>query len=188
MSARNLVPGSNPSRPLGVSRRSFLVGAGAAALTLTAAAPRFACGFQPARKYRVGVIGYTGQGDYGHGLDQVWLDVPNAEIVAVADANEKGLAEAVKRLSAPKGYADYRKMLDEAKPDLVSICPRWLDQHRDMVVAAAERGVRGIYLEKPLCRTLAEADEMIAACQKHKVKAAVAHQTRYSPNCRWCRS
>jgi predicted dehydrogenase len=50
-----------------------------------------------------------------------------------------------------------------------------------MVLAAVERGVRGIYLEKPLCRTLEEADAMIAACEKHKVKLAVAHQTRYSP-------
>ena len=102
-------------------------------------------------------------------------------MVAVADADPKGLAAAVKRLRGPKGYADYRQMLDEVKPDLVSICPRWLDQHRDMVVAAAERGVRGIYLEKPLCRTLAEADEMVAACEKHKVKFAIAFQTRYSP-------
>jgi predicted dehydrogenase len=72
-------------------------------------------------------------------------------------------------------------MLDEVKPDLVSICPRWLDQHRDMVVAAAERRVRGVYLEKPMCRTLAEADEMIAACEKNKVRLVIAHQTRYSP-------
>ena len=41
-------------------------------------------------------------------------------------------------------------------PDLVAVAPRWLDQHRDMVIAAAERGVRGIYLEKPMCRTLEE--------------------------------
>jgi len=72
-------------------------------------------------------------------------------------------------------------MLDEVKPDLVGICPRWLDQHRDMVVAAAERGIRGICLEKPMCRTLAEADEMIAACERNKVKLAIAHQSRYSP-------
>ena len=71
--------------------------------------------------------------------------------------------------------------VEEVKPDLVSVAPRWIDQHRDMVVAAAERGVRGIYLEKPMCRTMAEADQMIAACQKHHVKVAVSHQTRYSP-------
>jgi predicted dehydrogenase len=129
----------------------------------------------------VAVIGHTGRGNYGHGLDTVWLDVPRAEIVAVADADPKGLAAAVKRLGAATGYADYRRMLDDVKPDLVSVAPRWLDQHRDMVVAAAEGGARGIYFEKPMCRTLAEADEMIAACEKNGVKAAVSHQTRYSP-------
>jgi predicted dehydrogenase len=75
-------------------------------------------------------------------------------------------------------------MLDEAKPDLVAVAPRWLDQHRDMVVAAAQSGARGIYFEKPMCRTLAEADEMIAACETGGVKAATSHQTRYSPRLR----
>ena len=38
-----------------------------------------------------------------------------------------------------------------------------------------------MFLEKPFCRTLQEADEMVAACEKHHVKLAIAHQTRYSP-------
>ena len=161
------------------SRRRFL--AGSAALGLWAWGPGFLSARAAPAHYRVAVIGHTGHGDYGHGLDVVWRETPGTQIVAVADANEKGLTAAVQRLGRPKGYLDYRKMLDEVKPDLLSICPRWLDQHHDMVVAAAERGVRGIYLEKPLCRTLAEADAMIAACDKHHVKLAVAHQTRYSP-------
>ena len=132
-----------------------------------------------AAKYRVGIIGHTNRGNYGHGIDTVWLSIPDAEIVAVADADAGGRAQAAKRLKAPKTFADYRKML-EIKPDIVSICPRWLDQHRDMVIAAAQRGIH-IYMEKPMCRSLEEADEMIAACEKHKVKFAIAHQTRYSP-------
>jgi predicted dehydrogenase len=32
-----------------------------------------------------------------------------------------------------------------------------------------------------MCRTLAEADEMVAACERAHVKLAIAHQTRYSP-------
>lgn len=132
-------------------------------------------------KYRVGVIGHTGRGNYGHGIDTVWAAFPDrCEVVAVADPDEKGRAEAVKRLKAPKAYSDYRQLLDEAQPQIVAICPRWLDQHRDMVVAAAERGLH-IYMEKPLCRTLAEADEMVTACEKRDVKLAIAHQTRYSP-------
>lgn len=130
--------------------------------------------------YRVAVIGHTGRGNYGHGLDKVWLEIPECTLVAVADADEAGRAQAVKRLRVPQGYADYRKMLDTEKPDIVSIAPRWLDQHCDMVVAAAQRGIH-IYLEKPMCRSLEEADRMVEACQEHNVKLAIAFQTRYSP-------
>jgi predicted dehydrogenase len=140
-----------------------------------------------AGKYRVGVIGHTGRGNYGHGIATVWARLPEqCEVVAVADADEKGRAEMAKGLGV-KPFADYRQMLDEAKPQVVAIGPRWLDQHRDMVLAAAERGCH-IYLEKPMCRTPAEADEIVAACEKHNVKLALAHQTRYSPKLRVVRN
>jgi predicted dehydrogenase len=129
---------------------------------------------------RVAVIGRTGKGNYGHGLDTVWLQVPNVEIVAVADENEKGRTDALAKLKAKTGYADYREMLAKEKPRIVSVADRWPDCHKDMVLACAEHGAN-IFLEKPAARTLAEADEMLAACEKHHVKCAVAHQTRYSP-------
>jgi predicted dehydrogenase len=130
--------------------------------------------------YRVAVIGRTNKGNYGHGLDTVWLTVKNVQIVAVADEDDKGRADAAKRLNVKSAYADYRQMLDKEKPQIVSVAPRWLDCHRDMVVACAQAGAH-IFMEKPMCRTLAEADEMVAACERHHVKLAIAHQTRYSP-------
>lgn len=135
---------------------------------------------QGTKKYRVAVIGHTGRGNYGHGVDMVWLELPECEIVGVADADPAGLEAAVKRLKAPRGFPDYRQLLDATKPDIVAVGPRWIDQHRDMVLAAAERGCH-IYMEKPFCRTLAEADEIIACCERKHVKLAIAHQTRYSP-------
>jgi len=131
-------------------------------------------------KYRIGVIGHTGRGNYGHGIDRGWLEISGCQIVAVADSDDRGRAAKLKQLQVSEGYADYRAMLEKAKPDIVSICPRHVDQHRDMAVAAAERGVH-IYMEKPFCRTPQEADQIVAACQKHDVKLALAHQTRYSP-------
>ncbi len=131
-------------------------------------------------KYRIGVIGHTGRGNYGHGLDTVWSKLLNCKIVGVADPDAGGLEAAVKKLGAPRGFADYRELLDETKPDIVAIAPRWVDQHRDLVLAAAERKIH-IYMEKPMCRTLSEADEMVAACEKNNVKLAISHQTRYSP-------
>lgn len=135
------------------------------------------------RRYKVAVIGRTGKGNYGHGLDVVWKDIDRAEIVAVADEDAKGRAAAAKRLRAPRTYGDYREMLDKERPQIVSVAPRWLDCHRDMVVACAEFGCH-VFLEKPMCQDLKQADEMIAAFEKRNLKLAIAHQTRYSPSLR----
>lgn len=132
------------------------------------------------RKLRVAVIGHTGRGNYGHGLDTMWQRLAETEIVAVADADAKGLAAAQKKLGV-KGFADYRAMLTETKPDIVAIAPRFIDEHHDMALAAVESGARGIYMEKPFCRTPAEADEIVAACERSNVKLALAHRNRYHP-------
>src|SRR5438128_2727757 len=132
------------------------------------------------RNFTLAVIGHTGRGDYGHGLDVVWRAFDNVQIVAVADADEKGRAAAQERLRATRAYGDYRQMLLKERPHIVSVATRHLDQHRDMVVACAEAGA-SVFLEKPMARTLAEADEMVTACERHHVKLAIAHQTRYSP-------
>ena len=134
--------------------------------------------------YRVAVIGRTGRGDYGHGLDVVWNDIDQANVVAVADQDPKGRAEAAKRLGAPKAYADYRQMLERERPQIVSVASRWLDCHHDMVLACAEVGSH-VFLEKPMCQTLEQADEMIGALEKRNLKLAIAHQTRYSPALRY---
>jgi predicted dehydrogenase len=140
-----------------------------------------------AKKYRVAVIGRTGKGNYGHGLDVVWKALDNVEIVAVADENDKGRAAAAARLKARNAYADYRAMLKKEMPHIVSVADRHLDSHKDKVVACAEAGA-SIFLEKPMARTLAEADEMVTACERHHVKLAIAHQTRHSPRLRQVRN
>ncbi len=130
---------------------------------------------------RVAVIGHTGRGNYGHGVDTMWLDMPETQIVAVADADAKGLAGAVKKLKQAKGFADYHQMLAEMKPEIVAIGPRHIDQHHAMAMAAIEAGARGIYMEKPFCPTLTQADEIVAACEKHGARLALAHRNRYHP-------
>lgn len=133
------------------------------------------------RRYKVAVIGRTGKGNYGHGLDVVWNGIGRAEVVAVADEDAKGRAAAARRLKVQRAYADYRRMLEKERPQIVSVAPRWLDCHRDMVLACAEFGCH-VFLEKPMCQTLEQADEMIAALDKRNLKLAIAHQTRYSPS------
>ncbi|MEW4490402.1 Gfo/Idh/MocA family oxidoreductase [Thalassoglobus sp. JC818] len=133
-----------------------------------------------AGQLRVGVFGRTGRGNYGHGLDTVWLDMPETEIVAVCDEDAEGRAKAGKKLRTTQLYSDYRKMLAEAQLDIIAICPRWIDQHRDVAIAAAEHGVH-IFMEKPFCRSPQEADEIVQACEMRHIKLAIAHPTTYSP-------
>ena len=135
------------------------------------------------KKYRVAIIGRSGKGNYGHGLDKVWKEIPQAEIVGIADENPAGLKKTAESLGVKSRYSDYHKMLQAERPDIVSVAPRWLDCHHDMVLACAEQGA-SIFLEKPMCRTLAEADAMVRACEEKHVKLAIAHQTRYSPRIR----
>src|SRR3954451_24603119 len=115
-------------------------------------------------QYRVAVIGRTGRGNYGHGLDLVWREFKNVTVVAVADDNDQGRAAAAKRLGVKNAYADYRTMLQKERPQIVAVADRFLDEHRDMVVACARAGAN-VFLEKPMARTLAEADEIVRACE-----------------------
>jgi predicted dehydrogenase len=133
------------------------------------------------RQLTVGVIGHTGQGNYGHGEDAVWLKIPQAMIVAVADADPKGLAAEAKKLGGVKAFPDYRVMLAEVKPDIAAICARHVHEHYEMILAAIAAGVKGIYMEKPFVRTLAEADEVVKLCAQHGVRLAIAHRNRYHP-------
>lgn len=126
--------------------------------------------------YRAAIIGHTGRGNYGHQLDTAFQGLPNVEVVALADPDEEGRAAAVQRTGAATEFADYRAMLAQTKPDLVSVSPRWVDQHADMVIACAQAGVKGIFCEKPFARTLAEADAMLAACERNNTRIAVAHR------------
>jgi predicted dehydrogenase len=135
---------------------------------------------------RVAAIGRTGRGDWGHAIDQLWGGVEGAELVAVADESEEALAKAVERnkLDASRPgvvHRDWKAMLTVAKPDIVAICMRHIDCHAEMAIAAAEAGVKGIFMEKPFVRTLAEADAVIAACKKSNSKLTLAFVNRHAP-------
>ncbi len=131
--------------------------------------------------YRAAVIGHTGRGNYGHGLDLALVDLPGIEVVAVADADEAGRERAAQRIGADRSYAGYRQMLEAERLDLVAVAPRQPDQREAMLLAAVRAGVQAIYCEKPFARSLDEADRILAAADAQGVKIAVAHQNRAFP-------
>lgn len=133
------------------------------------------------KPFRAAIIGHTGAGNYGHGLDMIFTGRPDVEVVAVADADADGRAKAAARNGAARAYADYQEMLNREKPDLVSVAPRWTRQHHAMALAALHAGAH-VFLEKPITRTLAEADELLSVARRARLKIAVAHQMRLAPN------
>lgn len=165
-----------------ISRRRLM----SAASSLAAFGPMLgyaadASAIAPDQKWRVGVIGHTGRGDFGHGLSTVWLEFPDTEIVGVADTNPMGREREQKRTRAKDAFANYRDMIERLRPEIVAVCPRYVNEHHDMIMAAIEGGAQGIYCEKPFCRTLEEADAIVAACARVGTKLALAHRNRYHP-------
>lgn len=74
-------------------------------------------------------------------------------------------------------YADYRDMLSKGHLDAVSVClPHHL--HHPVALAAAEAGLH-MLMEKPISLTVAEADEMIAACRRFEVRMMLGFVHRF---------
>jgi predicted dehydrogenase len=174
-------PNSTRPQPPSISRRAFLAASTVSTASLAGGvllAPYAALGANGPSK--AAVIGHTGRGDYGHGIDEVFQNRSGIELVAVADAHPDGLRRAVERLKPARSYASYREMLERERPGLVSVAPRHADQHRDMVLAALQVGAH-VYCEKPFTTTPAEADELLAEAARRQLKIAIAHQMRLAP-------
>jgi predicted dehydrogenase len=128
-----------------------------------------------AKKYRVGIIGC---GWMGKSHAQAYAKLENIEMVAASDTHPKALAELQSEHGIPNGYAEYHDLLAKEDLDIVSVCS-WPGLHAPMTIAAAEAGVPGIICEKPMARTLGEADAMIAAAERHGSKLVIGHQGRF---------
>ena len=128
-----------------------------------------------AEKYRVGIIGC---GWMGKSHAQAYAELENVQMVAASDIHPKSLAELQEAHGIAGGYADYHDMLAKEDLDIVSVCS-WPGLHAPMSIAAAEAKVPGIICEKPMARTLGEADAMIAAAEEHGSKLVIGHQGRF---------
>lgn len=117
-------------------------------------------------------MGYIGQVHLRHSLQ-----LPNAEVFAVADVAPKALRKA-KKLGAKKTFNNYEDLLKEPEIDAVVIAlPTHL--HLKCAIQAAEAG-KGIFLEKPMARTVKEAEEILSAVQKNSVRLMMGYPLRFN--------
>jgi len=72
-----------------------------------------------------------------------YVAVKKTDLIAVSDTVKEKVEAIQKRYNVPKGYTDYREMIEKEKPDIVSIATR-PGPHAEMTIFAAEHGVKGI--------------------------------------------
>ncbi len=91
---------------------------------------------------------------------------PNAEIVGISDENAERMQETAQALdiSPEKIFTDYRKCLEETRPDVVILCPA-TGEHALWTERIAPFGMH-ILVEKPFASSLHDADAMIEAIHK----------------------
>jgi len=122
-----------------------------------------------------GVIGCGVAAWTGH-LPWIWSH-PEAELAAVCDFDPARAREAQERYRVPFATADYRQLL--ARPDVqaVSICTPPAT-HAEVAIAAASLG-KHVLLEKPMGRSVAECERIIACARHHGVRLWLGHEKRF---------
>lgn len=135
---------------------------------------------------RVGIIGcgrpWRREGATGFGMGHAHARGYGARsdctLVACADISRENAEAFIREHPVPRYYLDYREMLEREKLDLVSICT-WTPLHAEMVIAAAEAGVKAIHCEKPMAPTFGEAKRMVEVCEARGVQLTFNHQRRF---------
>ena len=122
---------------------------------------------------RVGVIGV---GSFGREHARVYAQSANAEMVSVCDINEASGKPIADRFNAAF-CADYRELI--GRVDAVSLAAPTV-AHAEIACALLDAGIH-VLVEKPIARTLDEADAMIRAAERRGAVLQVGHLERFNP-------
>ncbi len=138
--------------------------------------------------YRVGIIGCgrpwrteeaTGMG-MAHRHAMGYAATGYTQLVALSDISRENALAFQETHGGDMIFEDYRQMLTETDLDIVSVCV-WPHLHAEMVIAAAEAGVKAVHCEKPMAPTFGEAKRMAEVCESNGVQLTFNHQRRFAP-------
>jgi predicted dehydrogenase len=122
---------------------------------------------------RVAVIGV---GHLGRHHARILSSLPGVHLTAVVDTN-RARAEEIARAVNSRALFDAGDLAGQV--DAVTIAVP-TELHRDLALPFLAAGIP-VLVEKPMARSLAEADEMIAAAAGANVPLAVGHTERFNP-------
>ena len=119
-----------------------------------------------------------GVGAIGFHHARVYAEMQGVDLVAIADPSEE-VARRVAQTYKVKLYSDYRTMLDQEKPTLVTVAVPTA-QHAEVAGEAISRGIH-VLVEKPIALTHAEGQQIIDLAASEGVKLTVGHIERFNP-------
>lgn len=105
---------------------------------------------------------------------------PKTRLVAVCDPDPTQLARCADRWNVAARYSDFNAMLDQAQPEIVSVCTPDAS-HFQLIRAALEHSaVRAVLAEKPLALDLQQASGLVEIAAARNVVLAVNYSRRYA--------
>ena len=129
-------------------------------------------------KYKIGIVGCGG---IANAHMEGYNKINNVEVVAATDPVEMARDGYIHDYNIPNGYETIQEMLDDAQPEIVSVCV-WHLLHDPVTVEVAKgKSVKGIICEKPMAIGMGRADRMVEACEENDVKLIISHQRRFTP-------
>ena len=118
----------------------------------------------------------VGVGHLGRHHARILAALDGARLTAVVDINDQRASD-IAASTGSKALADYRQLFGEI--DAVSVAVP-TELHHEIAMPFLERGI-AVLVEKPMARTVAEADGMIAAARASGATLAVGQTERYNP-------
>lgn len=123
-------------------------------------------------------VAVIGVGAMGQNHARVYADMPEVTLVGVADMNETAGRQVAHHYHC-QAYTDYRQMLDEEKPDVVTLAVPTVE-HVKVSMEVIERDIH-LLIEKPIAFTVAEGEQIIQAAQRKGLKLMIGHIERFNP-------
>ncbi len=113
-----------------------------------------------------------------------YLESPEATITCLCNRHAEKAEEKIIKFNLDKSirvYSDYKRMLNEEPLDIVEILlPHHL--HAEATIFAAQKGLRGISVQKPMAMTLEEANKMIESCAENKTILSIYENFLFAPH------
>jgi UDP-N-acetyl-2-amino-2-deoxyglucuronate dehydrogenase len=123
--------------------------------------------------YRIAILGCRGRGT---SAARAYHMHPSCQIVGICDLLPERLQTLGDELQVSARFADLDQMVKDTQPDIVAI-PTATEFHYDLCMRILEYGIH-IEVEKPMCATLDQADNLVRRAREQGVRIAVHHQGR----------